>query len=82
MTGPVLVVLLGIALVAYAQRPRQARRPGRRVCPAPRPRAHRPPVLAVLRLIFDLVLIPFQCVVVAFVPRHIRNRQTARRKNR
>lgn len=76
MTCPTLLVLLGVALIAYTQRPRPARRPVRR---AGRP-VPRPPMRAVLRLVFDVALIPFQCVVVAFAPKHIRNRQ--HRQNR
>lgn len=80
---PAVLVLLGVALIAFAQRPRPARRtagPVRRPClPVCR---RRPPALAVLRLIFDLAVLPFQAVVIVFARKNLRHRQPAARKNR
>lgn len=58
MIGPVLVVLLGVALIAYSQRPHR----GRRTCrPALAP--GRPQLRPLLRLIWDVATIPVRLAV-------------------
>ncbi len=58
MIGALLVFLVGVGLAVYGYWPRRDRRTGRPV--------RRPPGRAVLRLLFDLALIPFQLLVFAF----------------
>lgn len=60
MIGPVLVVLLGVALIAFSQRPHRARQDWRTCRPCP-PRRHR--LGPLLRLIFDVVTIPLRLAV-------------------
>jgi hypothetical protein len=66
MTGVALLGLVGVALAVYGYWPRRDRRTGRPLT--------QPPPRVLLRLLFDLALIPFQLVVVAclaFAPNHM-----------
>jgi hypothetical protein len=73
VNGAVLVGLVGVALAVYGYWPRRDRRTGRPLV--------QPPPRVLLRLLFDLVLIPFQLLVIAVFalgPKHIKFRETPR----